>query len=126
MNTVPVVYDVQNSTLFSYPLISDCSSNIMDTTITMILSTQYQPVIMSVIGSIIVGLSGLFPLLVLPINDTMTLKTGREYLPIYYFRYHLNEITVILCPSTILPYYLYTYLPKFIFNLILNNEIPIL
>jgi len=86
MNTAPVVYDVQNSTLFSHALISDCYMNIMDSATTIILSTQYQPVIMSVIGSIIVGLSGLFPLFILPVDDTLSLKTGREYLlPIHYF-----------------------------------------
>ncbi|VVC39235.1 Zinc/iron permease [Cinara cedri] len=76
INTAPVVYDIQNSTLFSHALISDCYSNIMDTVATIIMSAQYQPVILSVMGSIIVGLSGLFPLLILPVDDTISLKTG--------------------------------------------------
>lgn len=50
--------------------------NIVDTAATMFFSAQYQPVVMSVIGSIIVGLSGLFPLLILPVDDTISLKTG--------------------------------------------------
>lgn len=78
MNTAPVVYD-QNSTLFGHGLFGDCYLNIVDTAATMLFSTQYQPVFMSVIGSIIVGLSGLFPLLILPVDDSMSLKTGREY-----------------------------------------------
>ncbi|CAI6361933.1 unnamed protein product [Macrosiphum euphorbiae] len=76
MNTGPVVYNVQNSTLFGHGLFGDCYSNIMGTAATMFLSTQYQPVFMSVIGSIVVGLSGLFPLLILPVNDSISLKTG--------------------------------------------------
>lgn len=79
MNTGPVVYNVQNSTLFGHGLFGDCYSNIMGTAATMFLSTQYQPVFMSVIGSIVVGLSGLFPLLILPVNDSISLKTGRKY-----------------------------------------------
>ncbi|XP_026804494.1 zinc transporter ZIP13 homolog [Rhopalosiphum maidis] len=76
MNTAPIVYDAQNSTLFGHGLFSDCYSNILGTAATMFLSTQYQPVLMSVIGSIVVGLSGLFPLLILPVNDSISLKTG--------------------------------------------------
>lgn len=83
MNSAPVVYDVQNSTLFGHLLFSDCYSNIVSSAATMFLSVQYQPVIMSVIGSIIVGLSGLFPLLVLPVDDTISLKTGREYMRLF-------------------------------------------
>lgn len=75
-----VVYDMQNSTFFSHGLFGDCYSNIVGTATTMFLSTQYQSVFMSVIGSIVVGLSGLFPLLVLPVDDTISLKTGREYI----------------------------------------------
>lgn len=78
MNTAPVVYDVQNSTLFSNNLFGDCYLNIVDTAATMLLLTQYQPVLLSVIGSIVVGLSGLFPLLILPVDNTISLKTGRE------------------------------------------------
>lgn len=80
MKTAPVVYDMQNSTLFGHGLFGDCYSNIVNTATTMFFSTQYQPVFMSVIGSIVVGLSGLFPLLILPVDDTISLKTGREYL----------------------------------------------
>lgn len=76
MNTAPIVYDAQNSTLFGHGLFSDCYPNILGSAVTMFLSTQYQPVFMSVIGSIVVGLSGLFPLLILPVNDSMSLKTG--------------------------------------------------
>lgn len=85
-NTAPVVYDVvQNSTLFGNNLFGDCYLNVMGTIATMLLSTQYQPVVLSVIGSIIVGLSGLVPLLILPVDDTVSLKTGREYLCIFVF-----------------------------------------
>lgn len=83
MNTAPIVYDAQNSTLFGHGLFSDCYPNILGSAVTMFLSTQYQPVFMSVIGSIVVGLSGLFPLLILPVNDSMSLKTGRKYLYTY-------------------------------------------
>ncbi|XP_001949211.1 zinc transporter ZIP13 homolog [Acyrthosiphon pisum] len=76
MNTAPVVYNDQNSTLFGHGLFGDCYSNIMGTAATIFLSTQYQPVFMSVIGSIVVGLSGLVPLLILPVNDSISLKTG--------------------------------------------------
>lgn len=79
MNTASVVYDVQNSTFFGHGLFDDCYSSIVGTAATMLFSAQYQPVLMSVIGSIIVGLSGLFPLLVLPLDDSISLKTGREY-----------------------------------------------
>lgn len=80
INTAPVMYDVQNLTLFnSGSLFGDCYLNIVDTAASMFFSVQYQPVVMSVIGSIIVGLSGLFPLLILPVDDTFSLKTGREY-----------------------------------------------
>jgi len=48
----------------------------LGTAATMFLSTQYQPVLLSVIGSIVVGLSGLVPLLILPVNDSISLKTG--------------------------------------------------
>lgn len=37
---------------------------------------DYQPWIMSLLGSILVGLSGILPLLVIPLEDTATLKTG--------------------------------------------------
>lgn len=98
MKTAPVVYNVQNSTLFGHGLFGDCYSNIMGTAATMFLSTQYQPVFMSVIGSIVVGLSGLFPLLILPVNDSISLKTGREYsysmIKTYFLLIH-NEITVM-------------------------------
>lgn len=80
MNTAPIMYDVQNLTLFnSGSLFGDSYLNIVDMAATMFLSVQYQPVVMSVIGSIIVGLSGLFPLLILPVDDTISLKTGRKY-----------------------------------------------
>ncbi|CAH0394763.1 unnamed protein product [Bemisia tabaci] len=39
-------------------------------------SFDYQPWILSVIASFIVGLSGIFPLLVIPIEDSESLKTG--------------------------------------------------
>lgn len=78
MKTAPVAYDVQNSTLFSHGLFNDCYTNIVDSALMILFSTQYQPVIMSMIGSIVVGLSGLFPLLVLPVDDTISLKTGRK------------------------------------------------
>jgi zinc transporter 13 len=77
--TASVVYNIQNSTLFGHGLFGNCYSNIVGTAATMFFSTQYQPVIMSVVGSIIVGLSGLFPLLVLPVDDSISLKTGRKY-----------------------------------------------
>lgn len=83
INSASVVYDTQNTTLFSHGLFGDCYSNIMGTATMMFLFTQYQPVFMSIIGSIIVGLSGLFPLLILPVDDTVSLKTGREYLTIH-------------------------------------------
>lgn len=83
INSASVVYDMQNSTLFGHGLFGDCYSNIVGTATTMFLSTQYQPVFMSVIGSIVVGLSGLFPLLILPVNDTVSLKTGCEYVVIH-------------------------------------------
>lgn len=89
MNTAPVVYDVQNSTLFGYGLLGDCYSNIAGTASTMFFSAQYQPVFMSVIGSIVVGLSGLFPLLILPVDDSISLKTGREYS--YSMKYKINN-----------------------------------
>lgn len=102
MNTAPVVYDVQNSTVLGHGLFGDCYSNIIGTAATMFLSTQYQPVLMSVIGSIVVGLSGLFPLLILPVNDSISLKTGRKYsysmVQTYFQLIHtetLGEITVI-------------------------------
>lgn len=85
MKTAPVVYDMQNSTLFGHGIFGDCYSNIMNTATTMFFSSQYQPVFMSVIGSIFVGLSGLFPLLILPVDDTISLKTGREYLRLLIF-----------------------------------------
>lgn len=98
MNAGPVVYKVQNSTLFGPGLFGDCYSNIMGTAATMFLSTQYQPVLMSVIGSIVVGLSGLFPLLILPVNDSISLKSGRKYLystiQTYFLLSH-SEITVM-------------------------------
>jgi len=98
MNTAPVVYNVQNSTLFGHGLFGDCYSNIMGTAATMFLSTQYQPVLMSVIGSIVVGLSGLFPLLILPVNDSISLKTGRKYsysmIKTYFLLIH-SEMTVM-------------------------------
>lgn len=37
---------------------------------------DYQPWIMSLLGSVLVGLSGILPLLVIPLEDTATLKTG--------------------------------------------------
>lgn len=37
-----------------------------------------QPWIMSVMASILVGFSGIVPLLVIPIDDTATLKNGSE------------------------------------------------
>lgn len=37
---------------------------------------DYQPWIMSLLGSVLVGLSGILPLLVIPVEDTATLKTG--------------------------------------------------
>jgi len=102
MNTAPIVYDVQNSTVFGHGLFGDCYSNILGTAATMFLSTQYQPILMSVIGSIVVGLSGLFPLLILPVNDSISLKTGRKYsysmIQTYFRLIHtetLGEMTVI-------------------------------
>jgi len=99
MNTAPVVYDVQNSTLFGHGVFGDCYSNIMGTAATMFLSTQYQPIFMSVIGSIVVGLSGLFPLLIFPVsNDSISLKTGRKYsysmIQTYFLLIH-SEMTVM-------------------------------
>lgn len=86
MNTAPIMYDVQNTTLFnSGTLFGDCYLNIVNTAATMFFSVQYQPVVMSVIGSIVVGLSGLFPLLVLPVDDTISLKTGCKYSCTNYF-----------------------------------------
>lgn len=83
LNTAPIMYDVQNTTLFNQGLFGDCYLNMMDIAATLFFSTQYQPIILSVIGSIVVGLSGLFPLLILPVNDTISLKTGREYLCVF-------------------------------------------
>jgi len=72
------MYDVKNLTLFGSVLFGDCYSNIVAAATSMFFEALCQPVIMSVIGSIVVGLSGLFPLLILPVDDTMSLKTGRE------------------------------------------------
>lgn len=79
LNTAPIMYDNQNVTLFNHGLFGDCYSNMVDIAAVVFFSTQYQPIFLSVIGSIVVGLSGLFPLLILPVNDTISLKTGREY-----------------------------------------------
>ncbi|XP_050437114.1 zinc transporter ZIP13 homolog [Adelges cooleyi] len=76
MKTTPVPYDVQNSTLFGHGWFDASDINMMQSAVTMLFSAHYQPVIMSMIGSIIVGLSGLFPLLILPVDDTISLKTG--------------------------------------------------
>lgn len=76
INSASVMYNDYNSTLFTQSLFGDCYSNIISTAATMFLSMQYQPILMSIIGSIVVGLSGLFPLLILPVDDTISLKTG--------------------------------------------------
>ncbi|XP_063233380.1 zinc transporter ZIP13 homolog [Bacillus rossius redtenbacheri] len=39
-------------------------------------SVEYQPIIFSMIGSSLIGLSGVFPLLVIPIEEGANLKTG--------------------------------------------------
>lgn len=41
---------------------------------------KFQPLVMSIMGSVIVGLSGILPLLVIPIDDTITLKSGSKLL----------------------------------------------
>jgi len=40
--------------------------------------TGYHPWLMSAIGSFVVGLSGIFPLLVIPIDEGANLKSGGE------------------------------------------------
>ncbi|XP_050534779.1 zinc transporter ZIP13 homolog [Daktulosphaira vitifoliae] len=76
MKTSPVAYDIQNSTIFGHGWIDTLELGTMEMKIAEMLSAHYQTVIMSMIGSIVVGLSGLFPLLVLPVDDTISLKTG--------------------------------------------------
>ncbi len=39
---------------------------------------DYEPWIMSVMGSVLVGLSGILPLLIIPVDDTATLKNGSK------------------------------------------------
>lgn len=41
---------------------------------------HYTPWIFSLIGSSLVGLSGIFPLLVIPVEDGENLKVGGEYI----------------------------------------------
>lgn len=43
-----------------------------------IILMDYHPWIMSVVGSVLVGLSGILPLLIIPLDETATLKTGSK------------------------------------------------
>lgn len=51
---------------------------------------SYNPWVGSVIGSILVGLSGIFPLLVIPIDGGASITKGGEFNCIFYFFIFLN------------------------------------
>lgn len=46
---------------------------------------EYQPWVFSLLGSAMVGLSGVFPLFIIPIDEGTNLKHGRKY---FYFVYY--------------------------------------
>lgn len=50
----------------------------MDVVNSVIPTFAYYPWVWSIIGSVIVGLSGIFPLLVIPIEEGANLKKGGE------------------------------------------------
>lgn len=50
----------------------------MDMLTSVLPTMNYEPWVWSLIGSIIVGLSGIFPLLVIPIEEGANLKKGGE------------------------------------------------
>lgn len=41
---------------------------------------EYNPFLFSAIGSVLVGLSGVLPLLIIPIDETANLKQGSKFL----------------------------------------------
>lgn len=47
------------------------------------LTLEYQPWVMSMLGSFLVGMSGILPLVIIPLDETAVLKTGSKY-PQYY------------------------------------------
>ena len=70
--------NVEMNTYFwhSYDKLWDSYAPVQISSATLV---DYQPWIMSLLGSVLVGLSGILPLLVIPLEDTATLKTGSTY-----------------------------------------------
>lgn len=52
---------------------------------------EYQPWIFSLLGSAMVGLSGVFPLFIIPIDEGADLKHGRAYLFFIFLFYNLKN-----------------------------------
>lgn len=67
-----------NNISFIFSELSDV--NVIEVVSKLFTAFEYCPWIFSLIGSILVGLSGVFPLLVIPIEEGENLKSGGEIL----------------------------------------------